>query len=129
MPLLTICLWPQVESLEDMRRFMTEHMDFSRMQGNVTKHVNIMSELSEVVGKRNLLEVSEVRCSLCGWGPRTQWRCACGGGGECVGASPRPGEREGEQPWCAEGPQQRTVRAPCASRGWRGRQHARLTQP
>ncbi len=56
-----VCVLPQVESLEDMRRFMTEHMDFTKLQGNVTKHVNLMSELSEQVSKRNMLEVSEVR--------------------------------------------------------------------
>jgi hypothetical protein len=49
-----------VDSLEDMRRFMTEHMDFTRLQSNVTKHVNLMSELSETVTRRNLMEVSEV---------------------------------------------------------------------
>jgi vacuolar protein sorting-associated protein 45 len=30
------------------------------LQGNVIKHVNLMSELSETVSKRSLLEVSEV---------------------------------------------------------------------
>lgn len=44
-----------------MRRFMTEHGDFTRLQSDVIKHVNLMSELSETVNKRNLLEVSEVR--------------------------------------------------------------------
>eukprot|EP00798_Chlamydomonas_sp_ICE-L_P025257 gene25257-10905_t len=47
-----------VESLEDMRRFVMEHMDFQRLQGNVTKHVNIMTELSERINARNLMEVS-----------------------------------------------------------------------
>eukprot|EP00197_Chlamydomonas_leiostraca_P009713 CAMPEP_0202866444 /NCGR_PEP_ID=MMETSP1391-20130828/7558_1 /ASSEMBLY_ACC=CAM_ASM_000867 /TAXON_ID=1034604 /ORGANISM="Chlamydomonas leiostraca, Strain SAG 11-49" /LENGTH=607 /DNA_ID=CAMNT_0049546387 /DNA_START=64 /DNA_END=1887 /DNA_ORIENTATION=+ len=53
-----------VESLEDMRRFMMEHMDFQRLQGNVIKHVNLMSELSETVSKRSLLEVSEMEQEL-----------------------------------------------------------------
>ena len=52
---------PQVDSLEDMRRFVLEHSDFSRLQANVSKHVNIMSELSEQIAKRNLMEVSMVR--------------------------------------------------------------------
>jgi vacuolar protein sorting-associated protein 45 len=43
-----------------MRRFMNEHMDFTRLQSNVIKHVNLMSELSETVTRRNLMEVSEV---------------------------------------------------------------------
>jgi vacuolar protein sorting-associated protein 45 len=47
-----------------MRRFVTEHMDFTNLQSNVTKHVNLMSNLSEIAGKRRLLELSEVRGSI-----------------------------------------------------------------
>lgn len=50
----------QVTSLEDMRRFILEHSDFSRAQGNVTKHVNIVTQLSEEISRRNLMEVSSV---------------------------------------------------------------------
>lgn len=50
----------QVTSLEDMRRFVMEHSDFSRAQGVVTKHVNVMSALSEQVAKRHLMDVSTV---------------------------------------------------------------------
>lgn len=48
----------QVESLEDMKRFISEHIDFTRLQGNVTKHVNIMSEVAEAISKRGLMEIS-----------------------------------------------------------------------
>lgn len=51
----------RVESLDDMRRFVAEHADFSRAQGVVTKHVNVMSALSEQVSARRLMEVSPVR--------------------------------------------------------------------
>jgi vacuolar protein sorting-associated protein 45 len=54
----------QVTSLDDMRRFILEHSDFSRAQGNVTKHVNIVTQLSEVVGTRHLMDVSTVRPAL-----------------------------------------------------------------
>ena len=47
-----------VESLEDMKRFISEHLDFTKLQGNVTKHVNIMSEVAEAISKRGLMEVS-----------------------------------------------------------------------
>lgn len=52
-----------------MRRFILEHSDFSRAQGNVTKHVNIVTQLSEVVGARHLMDVSTVSsCGvLCCW--------------------------------------------------------------
>jgi hypothetical protein len=50
----------QVTSLDDMRRFILEHSDFSRAQGNVTKHVNIVTQLSEVIGARHLMDVSTV---------------------------------------------------------------------
>ncbi|KXZ43440.1 VPS33 protein [Gonium pectorale] len=48
----------RVESLEDMRRFVLEHADFQKFQGNVSKHVNLMTQLSEVVSSRNLMEIS-----------------------------------------------------------------------
>jgi hypothetical protein len=40
---------------------VTEHGDFSRAQSVVTKHVNVMSALSEQVGARHLMDVSTVR--------------------------------------------------------------------
>eukprot|EP00878_Enallax_costatus_P028747 GHUV01031087.1.p1 GENE.GHUV01031087.1~~GHUV01031087.1.p1 ORF type:complete len:544 (+),score=165.71 GHUV01031087.1:624-2255(+) len=54
----------QVTSLEDMRRFILEHSDFSRAQGNVTKHVNIVTQLSEEISRRNLMEVSSLEQDL-----------------------------------------------------------------
>jgi hypothetical protein len=57
----------QVTSLDDMRRFILEHSDFSRAQGNVTKHVNIVTQLSEVVSSRHLMDVSTVRLTAT-WG-------------------------------------------------------------
>ncbi|GLC59147.1 hypothetical protein PLESTB_001453600 [Pleodorina starrii] len=48
----------KVDSLEDMRRFVLEHQDFQRLQGNVSKHVNLMTQLSEMVAGRDLMEVS-----------------------------------------------------------------------
>lgn len=52
---------PQVNTLEDMRRFVMEHSDFNRAQGVVSKHVNVMSALSEQVALRRLMDVSTVR--------------------------------------------------------------------
>ena len=37
-----------------------EHSDFSRAQGVVSKHVNVMSALSEQVASRRLMDVSSV---------------------------------------------------------------------
>lgn len=53
----------QVSNLDDMRRFILEHSDFSRAQGNVTKHVNIVTQLSDVIGSRHLMDVSTVSWS------------------------------------------------------------------
>lgn len=50
----------KVESIEDMQRFMETYPEFKKYSGNVTKHVNIMSELSRKIEKRRLLIVSEV---------------------------------------------------------------------
>lgn len=45
-----------------MRRFILEHQDFQRTQGSVAKHVNLMSQLSEVVARRQLMEVGQGCC-------------------------------------------------------------------
>jgi len=51
----------QVNSLDDMRRFILEHSDFNRAQSNVTKHVNIVdTQLSEEISRRSLMDVSTV---------------------------------------------------------------------
>ena len=55
----------QIESLEDMRRFVTEHTDFTALQSNVSKHVNLMTELSETINRRNLMEISMVGRGTC----------------------------------------------------------------
>lgn len=58
--------------MEDMRRFILEHGEFAAAQGAAIKHVNIVSQLSEVVAARRLMDVSTVRRpALC-----TALRCA-----------------------------------------------------
>ncbi|KAI8467801.1 MAG: SM/Sec1-family protein [Monoraphidium minutum] len=54
----------QVNSLEDMRRFVMEHSDFSRAQSVVSKHVNVMSALSEQIAARRLMDVSSIEQEL-----------------------------------------------------------------
>ena len=43
-----------------MRRFVMEHQDFSRAQANTSKHVAVMSALSEQVSRRGLMDLSMV---------------------------------------------------------------------
>lgn len=50
----------KVESIQDMQRFMETYPEFKKYSGNVTKHVNIMSEISRKVDKKKLLAVSEI---------------------------------------------------------------------
>jgi len=50
----------KVESIEDMQRFMETYPEFKKFSRNVSKHVNIMSELSQKVETRKLLMVSEI---------------------------------------------------------------------
>lgn len=65
----------QVDSLDDMRRFVMEHSDFQMLQGNVSKHVNLVSALSGIISKRNLMELSQVRVRACvgGVGGIARW--------------------------------------------------------
>lgn len=51
----------QMKTIEDMRRFLLNYGDFSNQQRNVSRHVNIVSVLSEEITKRSLMEASEAR--------------------------------------------------------------------
>ncbi|KAJ2899050.1 glucose inhibited division protein A-domain-containing protein [Zalerion maritima] len=53
-----------IESINDMKRFIEEYPEFRKLSGNVSKHVTLVSELSRRVASENLLEVSEVEQSL-----------------------------------------------------------------
>jgi vacuolar protein sorting-associated protein 45 len=54
----------QIESIEDMKRFVEDYPEFRKLSGNVSKHVTLISELSRRVSADNLLDVSELEQSL-----------------------------------------------------------------
>ncbi|WVN85192.1 uncharacterized protein L203_100337 [Cryptococcus depauperatus CBS 7841] len=54
----------RIETVADMKRFVEEYPEFRKLSGNVTKHVTIVGELSRIVERDGLLEVSEVEQSL-----------------------------------------------------------------
>nr|CAG4647780.1 EOG090X03QA [Moina brachiata]SVE92924.1 EOG090X03QA [Moina brachiata] len=54
----------QVESIADMKAFVENYPQFKKMSGTVTKHVTLVGELSRLVTKHNLLEVSEAEQEL-----------------------------------------------------------------
>lgn len=53
-----------LESISDMKRFVEEYPEFRKLSGNVSKHVQLISELSRRVDDEILLEVSECEQSL-----------------------------------------------------------------
>ena len=53
-----------IESIEDMKRFVEDFPEFRKLSGNVSKHVALVSELSRRVSAENLLDVSELEQSL-----------------------------------------------------------------
>lgn len=54
----------KVESIADMKAFVENYPQFKKMSGTVSKHVALVSELSNIVGQRNLLEISELEQEL-----------------------------------------------------------------
>merc|ERR1719160_719219 len=50
----------QIESIEEMQRFVDEYPEFRKLSGNVSKHVAVVHELSRLVECGNLLEVSQL---------------------------------------------------------------------
>lgn len=47
-----------------MKRFVQDYPEFRKMSGNVSKHVTLLSELSRIVDKENLMALSEVEQEL-----------------------------------------------------------------
>lgn len=54
----------KVESIADMKAFVENYPMFKKMSGTVSKHVAVVSELSNIVTQRNLLEISELEQEL-----------------------------------------------------------------
>ncbi|XP_044766692.1 vacuolar protein sorting-associated protein 45 [Coccinella septempunctata] len=50
----------KIESIADMKNFVDAYPQFKKLSGNVTKHVTVVGELSSMVNKYHLLDVSEV---------------------------------------------------------------------
>eukprot|EP00435_Cladocopium_sp_Y103_P050591 s77_g15.t1 len=50
----------RIESIEEMQRFVDEYPEFRRLSGNVSKHVNVVSELSALIEAHGLLEASQL---------------------------------------------------------------------
>ncbi|ODQ67984.1 Sec1-like protein [Nadsonia fulvescens var. elongata DSM 6958] len=53
-----------IESIDDMKRFVEDYPEFRKLAGNVSKHVTLVSELSRLVEAEGLLAVSELEQSL-----------------------------------------------------------------
>jgi vacuolar protein sorting-associated protein 45 len=53
-----------IQSIDDIKRFVEDYPLFRKLSGNVTKHVTLMGELSRIIDERQLLKVSEVEQDL-----------------------------------------------------------------
>lgn len=51
-----------------MKRFVESYPEFRKLGGNVSKHVAVVGELSRLVGRDKLLDVSEVEQTIVGSG-------------------------------------------------------------
>eukprot|EP00163_Fabomonas_tropica_P009627 TRINITY_DN1944_c0_g1_i3.p1 TRINITY_DN1944_c0_g1~~TRINITY_DN1944_c0_g1_i3.p1 ORF type:complete len:525 (-),score=148.96 TRINITY_DN1944_c0_g1_i3:65-1639(-) len=53
-----------ISSISDMQRFIEDYPEFRKMSGNVSKHVQLVSEMSRLVEQGSLMEVSELEQDL-----------------------------------------------------------------
>ncbi|KAI7886716.1 Sec1-like protein [Lichtheimia hyalospora FSU 10163] len=53
-----------IESIADMKRFVEDYPEFRKLSGNVSKHVALVSALSNRVSQAHLLEISELEQGL-----------------------------------------------------------------
>ncbi|XP_073103384.1 vacuolar protein sorting-associated protein 45 homolog isoform X2 [Elaeis guineensis] len=58
-----------IQTIEDMAKFVDNYPEYRKMQGNVSKHVTMVTEMSRIVEERKLMLVSE-----------TEQELACNGG-------------------------------------------------
>lgn len=54
----------KIETIADMKSFIETYPQFKKMSGTVTKHVTLIDELSRLVNKYSLLELSETEQEL-----------------------------------------------------------------
>lgn len=50
----------KIETIADMKSFVETYPQFKKMSGTVNKHLVVISELSMQIGKKSLLELSEL---------------------------------------------------------------------
>ncbi len=55
----------KIDSIGDIRDFVSSYPEFRKMSGTVTKHVSLISEMSKLVTRHKLLQVSEFEQNLC----------------------------------------------------------------
>jgi len=53
-----------IQTIQDMKKFVEDYPEFRKLSGNVSKHVTLMGELSRLVDVRSLFEVSELQQEL-----------------------------------------------------------------
>ncbi|XP_078431252.1 vacuolar protein sorting 45 [Wolffia australiana] len=58
-----------IQTIEDMAKFVDNYPEYKKMQGNVSKHVALVTEMSRIVQERKLMTVSQ-----------TEQELACNGG-------------------------------------------------
>ena len=50
----------KIESLDDMQRALDALPELKKMSGNVQKHVTLTTEISRLIGERNIMDISKV---------------------------------------------------------------------
>ncbi|KAK3025986.1 hypothetical protein RJ639_042143 [Escallonia herrerae] len=58
-----------IQTIEDMAKFVDNYPEYRKMQGNVSKHVTLVTEMSKIVEERKLMLISQ-----------TEQELACNGG-------------------------------------------------
>ncbi|KOB60183.1 hypothetical protein PFHG_02018 [Plasmodium falciparum HB3] len=53
-----------LESIDDIQKFIDIYPNYKKLSGNVTKHVNILHKFSDIVQKRQLFYISELEQSI-----------------------------------------------------------------
>lgn len=59
-----------IENITDIKDFISSYPEFKKMSGTVSKHVNLVSEISKIVTSKDLMKVSECEQNVSSGGVR-----------------------------------------------------------
>lgn len=53
-----------IQSIDDMKNFISNYPEYKKLSGNVSKHITLLDEMQKLIARFNLMDVSEIEQSI-----------------------------------------------------------------